>query len=42
MKEQTPEICLAAVNQNGMALVFVKEQTPEICLAAVREDGMIL
>ena len=39
IKEQTPEICLAAVNQNGGALIFVKEQTPEICLAAVSDRG---
>lgn len=31
---QTPEICLTAVKQNGMALKYVKEQTIEICLAA--------
>ena len=30
VKEQTPEICLAAVKQNIFALKFVKEQTPEI------------
>ena len=26
MEEQTPEICLAAVKKNGLALEFVKEQ----------------
>lgn len=36
-KERTPEICLAAVQQDGHALQYVKEQTPEICLAAVQE-----
>ena len=39
VKEQTPEICLKAVKQNGLALYFVKEQTPEICLAAVKQNG---
>ncbi len=39
MKEQTPELCLTAVQQDGFALQFVKEQTPEICLAAVQKDG---
>jgi len=34
---QTPEICLAAVQQNGSALMHVKEQTPEICVAAVQQ-----
>ena len=37
VKEQTPEICLAAVKQNGEALVYVKERTHEICLAAVQQ-----
>jgi hypothetical protein len=35
-REQTPEVCLEAVRQNGNALAYVKEQTLEICLAAVR------
>ena len=42
VKEQTLEICLAAVNQDGYALEFVKEQTPEICLVAVNQDGYTL
>ena len=33
---------MAAVNQNGYALEFVREQTPEICLAAVNQDGYAL
>ncbi len=36
------ELCLAAVQQKGCALQYVKEQTPEICLAAVRENGYAL
>ena len=35
LKEQTPEICMAAVQQNWWALQHVKKQTPEICMAAV-------
>ena len=38
MKEQTPEICLAAVQQNGRALMYVKEQTSDICLAAIKQN----
>ena len=37
IEEQTPEICLEAVNQNGLALKHVKNQTPDICLAAVMQ-----
>ena len=28
IQNQTPEICLAAVQKNGYALKYVKEQTP--------------
>ena len=38
MKDQTQEICLAAVNKCGLALKYVKEQTPEICLAAAKQN----
>lgn len=41
VKEQTPEICLAAM-RNCYAFEYVKEQTPEICLAAVKVNGLIL
>ena len=37
--EQISEIYMAAVQQNGYKLRFVKEQTPEICLAAVQQKG---
>jgi 8-oxo-dGTP pyrophosphatase MutT (NUDIX family) len=40
--EQTPELCLAAVQQEGKLLKFVKEQTHEICLTAVSKDGNAL
>ena len=39
IKEQSPEICMAAVKRNGHALQFVKEQTPELCLVAVRQNS---
>ena len=39
IKNQTPEICLAAVQKHGYALEYVKEQTPEICLAAVQKHS---
>lgn len=42
VKEQTPEICLAAIEQDEWALKYVKEQTPEICLAAVKQNGLDL
>ncbi|EQF29612.1 hypothetical protein QEW_4659 [Clostridioides difficile CD160] len=42
VKEQTLEMCLEAVIQDGRALEYVKEQTPEICLAAVMQDGRAL
>ena len=41
-KNKTPELCLAAVQQNGQALKHVKEQTPELCLAAVQQNGLVL
>ena len=42
IKNQTPEVCLAAVKQDGTALQYVKEQTPEICLAAVKQESAVL
>ena len=33
---------LAAMEQYGHALEYVKDQTPEICLAAVKENGLAL
>ena len=42
VKEQTPEICMIAVKQNGWALRYVEEQTPEICMAAVQQNGLAL
>ena len=42
IEDQTPEICLEAVKENGFALQFVKEQTPEICIEAVKQNGTLL
>ena len=42
VKDQTPEMCLLAVKQNGLLLPFVKVQTPEICLTAVKQNGYAL
>lgn len=33
-EDQSHEACLAAVQQNGYVLFYVKEQTPEICFVA--------
>lgn len=37
--DQTPEICMFAVQRNGYAINFIRHQTPEICLAAVQQNG---
>ena len=42
VKDQTPEICLAAVQQNECALQYIKKQTPEICTVAVKKNGYAL
>ena len=42
VKAQTPEICMAAVTQDGRDLEYVKEQTPEICMTAVKQNGYAL
>ena len=36
MKQQTQQVCLAAVQQDGRALEYVKAQHPSIRLAAVQ------
>ena len=41
-ENRTPEICLEAVRQHGLALQYVRNQTDEICLAAVRQNGIAL
>lgn len=40
--EQTPELCLKAVEVNPFVLKYVKEQTPEICKRAVLYYGRAL
>lgn len=42
MHNQTEEVCLRAVKQNGMSLKDVKYQNDEICLAAVKNNGLAL
>ncbi len=43
-ENQTPEMCLEAVKQNGGALEYVNKelQTPEMCMEAVKENGYAL
>ena len=36
------EICMAAVQEYGLALQYVKKQSPEICMAAVQEHAIAL
>ena len=38
-KDQTEEICLAAVEESKHALRYVHNQTVEICLAAVKKNS---
>ena len=42
IKNQTPEICLCAVHNNGNALEFAKYQTPQICAEAIRNNPMAI
>ena len=39
---QTRDLCLHAVNCNGIALRYIREQDYELCMAAVKQDGMAL
>jgi hypothetical protein len=38
IKNQTEEVCLAAVRLIGISLKYVRKQTPAICMAAIKED----
>jgi len=38
VKEQTPEICLTAVQQSGRTLRFVHHQTPKLCFYAYMQN----
>jgi len=42
LDNQTQELCIEALKQDGMTLKYVKNQTPEICMAAVKQDGYAL
>jgi hypothetical protein len=42
VENQSTELCLEVVKQNGLALKYVKEQTDEICLAAVQQNNKAL
>lgn len=42
VKEQTPELCMAAVSEDYKALSYVREQSNVICLIAVKNDGNAL
>ena len=42
IKEQTPELCLAAVKQEGYAIRHITNKTHEICLEAVKQDSYAL
>jgi hypothetical protein len=36
------DVCIKAVEQDGMALQYIKNQTETICIKAVKHDGMAL
>ena len=38
-ERQTPEICKAAVAENGLALEFIENRTEEICAIAVGQNS---
>ncbi len=42
VKQQTEDICLTAVQEDGRALRYVENKTPEICMTAVKQDGLAL
>jgi Domain of unknown function (DUF4116) len=42
VKNQTEDICLCSVKQNGYALQYVLHQTDDICLRAVKDCGYAL
>lgn len=42
IKNQTPEVCLAAVKNFGYSIQFVQEQTKEICLEAIKNKGKVI
>ncbi len=44
VKDQTPDICMAAVKKQGLALHYVNDnlRTPDICMEAVVKNPMAL
>ena len=42
VKEQTEEICMAAVKHNGLAIKEVNEQTEKLCTAALDQNGLAI
>lgn len=38
-QSQTPALCMAAVQRDGLAIKWVKEQTPALCLTAIQQNG---
>lgn len=42
IKKQTYEICLKAVNRNGLTLEYVKDQTLKICMEAIKQNNHAL
>lgn len=42
IKNQTPELCMAAIQKDPFAIQHVKEQTAELSLAAVQKNGLAL
>lgn len=41
-QDQTPELCFAAIQQNGLALQYVYSPTREMCYLAVQQTGFAL
>jgi hypothetical protein len=39
-ERQTPDICKAAVAENGLALQFIEHRTEEICSIAVTQNSL--
>lgn len=42
MKNQTEELCIHAVNKDGMVLRMIRIQSPKICINAVKNNGLAL
>lgn len=42
IKDQTEDLCLLAVRQQGTAIRHIHNQTPKICLAAIKQNPLVL